>query len=187
MTEPAATIDSMHRRRLPQVVGLVLVGLGLIVALYPFVSIWRAGDQALAQLPEITDREYSDQHHRLGALSDIEMVLVRRTYADTTVDQAVTWLQEAGYGSNRSSFRQWYSKECCGAWDAVVVRPVQKGQDVELAITMFDQGIQSSWPLTVPVGLGLVGLGVVLTVGSFRRTRSGPTPDPPAGQATTTA
>lgn len=173
--------------------GMVLAIAGLVISLYPFVSIWQAGGRALGQLPEIDGRGFSDERNGLGALFDEDMTVARRTYSDISPDRVVERLAESGFQSNRGMDHHWYVKECCGSWDAVVVRaePVDTGagtgSGTELIISMQDQDIQSSWPVLVLFGLPFVAAGSALVSVNRRRSKPGTMPAASSSQVTTTA
>lgn len=73
--------------RIARSAGTLLCVLGLLLALFPFISVWRLSGEVLDELPSIPGSATTDDRNRLGAIFDDDFTLATRTYADVTVDQ----------------------------------------------------------------------------------------------------
>lgn len=146
--------------------GLVLLGLGLLIALFPFISVWRVSGQVLDELPEISGSESTDQRHRFRAMFDDDFVLATRTYRDTTVDSVLDALARDGFKTQGIAGRRWLTRPCCGEYDAVGV-DVQETDRVSVVaiLTVADSDFQVSWPFFAFFGIALASAGSVMTFG----------------------
>lgn len=143
--------------------GVALVSLGLLVALFPFISVWRASGETLGQLPEIEGAEFSDTRHRIGALFDDRMILASRTYPTLEAEQVRVALVDAGYRTHREADTQWQTMECCGEWDAVLVRAEDRDEGgARVLLTMADSDIQVSLWFFLILGLPMFAIGLTL-------------------------
>ena len=70
--------------------------IGLLIALFPIVSVARLPGQVLHELPIIADAEATDTQKRLGALFDDDFVLATRTYTGTDAEPIRSTLIAAG-------------------------------------------------------------------------------------------
>ena len=153
-------------------VGAVVVGLGLIVALLPFVSAWRLGGEALAQLPEVPGHAASSESRGVGALFDDDFVVATRTYPGVDADTVRAAFTAAGFGSTSVAGARWLAAECCGDYDAVLVRLEERGGSAVAIMTAADRDVQTVWPLLTAFGLIWVLGGATLATRSGRTTVS---------------
>ncbi len=134
-------------RWLVRTLGWAQVGLGVLIALYPFLSVWRVSGQVLDELPLIEETVTVDQTNRFGtAVFDGDFLLATRVYEERSVEDVERAL--AGKGFERTGFGEdlWWVKECCGEYDAVMVRVTAEEPGGTLAnVTVFDSDIQASW------------------------------------------
>lgn len=130
---------------------------GIAIAIYPFASVGLVSFTALNQLPE-TYVPASDDHR--FAMFDDEFIVATRTYEfdDQSSYQAI--LSEWGFTRFDS---RWRAKECCGAWDAVLVRTtVLPDGRLRADLTMYDTDVQSTWWAITLLGLMTVAGGRTL-------------------------
>lgn len=139
-------------------IGAAVFVVGLLIALGPFISVWRVGGQALGELPDLEGVDHSDQRVGPSAMFDDEFVVARRTYS--RVDRHVV------SGALVASGFDGLSKACCGHYDGILADVQSLGADgVLVELTAADSDWQSTWPLFSGFGslVGVVGLGVLLT------------------------
>ncbi|MEL7209996.1 MAG: hypothetical protein AAGK32_17485 [Actinomycetota bacterium] len=149
-------------------IGVVIAGLGLFIALFPVVSVWRVSGQVLAQLPELS-AEVDDDRHRL-AIWDSDFVLATRTYHDITADDLEAAFFQNGFGSASAGGERWLSKECCGEYDAVWVQIEDRAEGGAVAtVTAADSDVTLSWSFFAIVGLVLILSGAVAARAGVRR------------------
>jgi hypothetical protein len=74
--------------RLRPLVGATVLLVGLLVALSPFISVWRAGGQMLGEIPDLEGIDHRDERTGPSAMFDDDFILARRTFIDVD-DQAV--------------------------------------------------------------------------------------------------
>ena len=148
--------------------GWLLLGLGLFIALFPFISVWRVSGQVLYELPEISELESTDDRNRLGAMFDGDFVLATRTYRDAALDVVLGAYVSDGWVGSRSRF----SKQCCSEYDEVWVE-VQESDSgsVVVVLTAADADVQGIWPFFALFGIGLAFAGRSVA-GSARRSES---------------
>jgi hypothetical protein len=149
--------------RLRPLVGATVLLVGLLVALSPFISVWRAGGQMLGEIPDLEGIDHRDERTGPSAMFDDDFILARRTFIDVD-DQAVAEALVAD-GFEPLGMVD-YSKECCGAYDAVwadVLVSDAEGTVVEL--TAADSDWQLAWPLYSGAGslVALIGIGVLVS------------------------
>ena len=143
-------------------IGWVLIGIGLLVGLVPFLSVWRTSGLALGQLPDITATEISDQQRWAGAVFDDDYVLATRTYSGVTVESVQAALIEGGFEPMAAGR---FTKPCCGESDAVwVTVNGVRDESVVAIVTVADSDWRAAWKVFAVVSLLMVvaGLGNVL-------------------------
>lgn len=146
----------MSRTRLT--VGLVALVGGIIIALVPGFSVWRAGGQMLGQLPTIQGVDTVDQRVGWTALLDDDFVLARRNYIGSDEPTVSEALGDAGF-----SYVGVLSKDCCGAYDAAWAR-VESADNgsVVVVLTAADDDWQTVWLVWVLAGMAGAIVGLVL-------------------------
>lgn len=166
------------------VTGLIVGGLGLLVALFPVVSVWRVSGHVIDQLPE-TAAETEDDRHRL-AIFDPAFVLATRTYVATATQDVEDALGKAGFQDVRAAGERYLSKDCCGEYDAVWVL-VDEGPDgaTVAQLTVADADIQLSWPYFLIFGLTGTVIGAVMATAGVRRRAKSLTTSTESTHATT--
>ena len=153
---------------------LLLLGLGVLIALFPFISVWRLSGQVLEELPQVLESETTDQRHRFGAMFDDDFVLATRTYRDTTADVVPNALRSDGFEPAFLGDRRWSAKACCGDYDAVFVDVQERDPGSVIAVlTVADSDFQVSWPI-------FALLGVVLASVASRKMRQSQSESVPA-------
>lgn len=167
-------------RRVGPAIGATVLLVGVVIALGPFISVWRAGGQMLGELPEVEGAVYSDERVGWSAMFDDEFVLARRTFTgveDRIVAEALVADRFEPMGAVG------FSKECCGGYDAVWVDVQNRGVDrVVVELTAADSDWQLAWPLFSGLGflVALVGLGILFAtdrlLGRWNPERSSPAP-----------
>ncbi len=152
-------------RTLRLLAGSVLVALGLMALLFPFVSVWRLSGEVLDQLPQLEGVEPADSRHRIGALGDPEFVLARRVLTGVEGDRVQRALVADGFERTAIGGRPVLVKPCCGDYDAVEARIVDdpEAERVTIELSAVDGDIQSAVFVFVVVGLVLLvpGLGII--------------------------
>lgn len=149
--------------RIVGALGLVLLGLGLLIALFPFISVWRVSGQVLDELPEISGSESTDQRHRFGAMFDGDFVLATRTYRQTTVDVVRDALARDGFEPGSMAGRRGLTRPCCGDYDAVWVDVQDRDPGSVVAVlTVADGDVQVSCPIFALFGIALAFAGSVM-------------------------
>lgn len=173
--------------RVLRVIGSLLVGLGFLVALSPFISTARIADVILDELPETVSGSSTDEQDRFGtAIFDEDFTLATRTFDTATVEEVEQALAAAGYQRISSGEDLVWSRECCGSWDAARVRVIEDDAQRAVAVmTVFDSDIQISWPFLSVLGL-VPGLAGLILLARNPRHSSDRDADPD-GQATDTA
>ncbi len=156
-------------RRLRTVIGgAVLVG-GLLIAVGPFVSVWRVGGQVLDELPDLEGVEQSDERLGWSAMFDDEFIVARRTLEGTDERTVTEALVADGFESLGMAG---FSKECCGDYDAVWADLQDGGtESVVVELIPADSDWQLTWPLFTGFGslMAVVGAAVVASGRSASR------------------
>ena len=151
---------------------LLLLGLGVLIALFPFISVWRVSGQVLEELPQVLESETTDQRNRFGAMFDDDFVLATRTYRDTTADVVLDALRSDGFESAFLRDRRWSAKACCGDYDAVFVDVQERDSGSAVAVlTVADSDVQVAWPIFASLGIPMAIAGSVLASVGFRKRR----------------
>lgn len=167
----------MSMRGVRPAIGAAVVLVGLLIALSPFISVWRVGGQMLGELPEIDGIDHRDERIGWSAMFDDNFVLARRTFSDVDDQTAAQALVASGFEAMGVIG---FSKECCGGYDAVWadVQPSSADRTV-VELTAADSDWQLVWPLFSGFGplMASVGIGILLTGRS-------PTRRPAAAHAT---
>ena len=151
--------------------------IGLLIALFPIVSVARLPGQVLHELPIIADAEATDTQKRLGALFDDDFVLATRTYTGTDAEPIRSTLIAAGYESRAINGELWFARECCGQYDEVWVRvgePDLNGQ-VVATLTVADDDVRAAAALYAVLGLALFLPGLMIGLSGLVRPRKAPT------------
>ena len=162
-------------RQLRTIIGLVFTVLGMLIALFPVISVWRVSGQVLTQLPELT-ADVDDDRHRF-AIPDPDFVLATRTYHDMSESELEAALVEAGFESTSAGGKRYLSKECCGEYDAVLVQIEEGPEDVAVAtLTAADADVQLSWLFFAILGLPVMVAGAVGVLTGLRRPTGQPAP-----------
>jgi hypothetical protein len=153
-------------RRVVIVAGVIIASAGLLLTLFPVISVWQLSGQVLGELPPISALDASDDHRRL-AISDREFILAVRTYEDAEAATITSALLADGFQPIGVGTQRWLSKDCCGSYDAVWVRVEDTGSGSAIAtVTVADSDVQLSWPFFAIVGLPLMlGGGIAAVVG----------------------
>ncbi len=164
-------------------VGLAIASTGLLVALFPMISIWRVSSEVLDELPEIPASSIEDDHRRF-AIADPEFVLATRSYQGTSSDDVERALLANGFAPTSGRDGRWLYKDCCGEYDAVWVRVNKSGAESSVAVlTAADSDLQTSWPF-----FAFTGLLVTLTaLTGIWRPRLGPIAEPSSASASTSS
>lgn len=139
-------------------VGVTALVAGIVVALVPGFSVWRAGGEMLNELPSMHGVETIDQRVGWTAFFDDDFVLARRTYLDSDKRSVADALQGDGFaGVGR------LSKDCCGGFDAAWA-DIQENNDgsTVVALTGADDDWQASWPAWLFVGIVTSAAGLLL-------------------------
>ncbi len=167
-------------RRVVGLLGLMVAGAGLLIALFPLISVWRMSGSVLAELPDVQGPSISTDRNRL-ALFDGDFVLATRTYEGFSGPDLKEVLLSEGFGILNARGGVWLSKPCCGDYDAVWARIDEVGPDTGLAVvTVADSDVQVAWPLISWLGLSVIAVGLAgalaaLTgAGGGRRRQPGP-------------
>ena len=147
--------------------GWALIGIGLLVGLLPFVSVWRTSGMVLEQLPEVTSAEINDQRSWAGAVFDDDFKLATRTYAGVTIESVRAALVADGFeriGADR------FSRSCCGESDAVWVTVERTtAESVAVVLTVADSDWRTLWKAFAVFSLLLVLAGSRIVVRSDKR------------------
>ncbi len=159
------------------VLGAALLGFGLFVASFPFVSVHRLSNEAIAMLPGRVGAVVEDDVKGATAIFDKEtFVLATRTYEDTPVEQIEAALLARGfsvaYGPTPS--QNGFGIECCGEYDQLVVQLEQVGDATFSTVTARDSDITISWPILAFLGTAaaVVGIGLITSARKVRSMRS---------------
>lgn len=158
-------------RRLRPAAGSAVLLVGMLIALGPFISVWRAGGEVLGELPDLDGVDHRDERVGWSAMFDEEFVLARRIFIDVDVDDGAVTEALIADGFEPLAVGG-YSKECCGGYDAVWAKIQVNGADqVVVELTAADSDWRLTWPIITGFGLLLaaVGLGVLLTSRSSPR------------------
>lgn len=173
--------------RIRPAVGTVVLLVGLLIALSPFISVWRVGGQMLSELPDLEGVDHRDERVGWSAMFDDEFVLARRAF-DTIDDRNVAAALVAnGFEPLGASG---FTKGCCGDYDAVWADVQSRGADgVLVELTAADSDWQLAWPLFSGIGslAVLVGAAILVTGGASRHdptVTAGDGPPPPARSST---
>ncbi|MCP4226706.1 MAG: hypothetical protein GY773_25480 [Actinomycetia bacterium] len=168
-------------RRVLGILSLMVAGAGLLIALFPLISVWRVSGSVLAELPDVQGPSINTDRNRL-ALFDDDFVLATRTYEGLSGSDLKQVLLREGFRILNARGEVWLSKPCCGDYDAVWVRIDEVGPDTGLAVvTVADSDEQVAWPLISWLGLSVIAVGLAgalaaLTGAGGGRQRQ---PDPP--------
>lgn len=146
----------MSRAR--RTLGVVALVGGIIIALVPGFSVWRAGGQMLSELPTLQGVETIDERVGWTALLDDDFVLARRTYLGSDERTVTDALGTAGF-----SHVGVLSKECCGAYDAAwaTIGEAADGSAV-VVLTAADDDWRTIFPLWALAGTAAASFGLVL-------------------------
>lgn len=151
------------------IIGAAALGLGLLIGLFPMISVWRLSGDVLGQLPELAAAEVNDDRHRF-AVADSDFVLATRTYQGATPTEVDAALDEAGFESTSARGELYLFKPCCGAYDAVWAQVSNAGDGAtEVSLTVADSDIQTTWVLFAVFGSLLVLFGIIVLKGSLLR------------------
>ncbi len=163
--------------RISRVSGLLLATAGVVLALWPVLSVWRVSGQVLDELPPIDGVETTDDRSPLSALTDPEFRLATRTYRGAEPETVESALLAAGF--TRSGPAGQLSRDCCGEYDAVWV-DVTDGSDalVIAELTTADADVQVAGPIFALLGLCVIAIGIGLAM-------MGPRARPDQGMALT--
>ncbi len=146
-------------RRALITIGIAVGLVGVIATLFPLLSTWNGGGQALATLPALDTRGY-DVRHSLP-IFDPDFVVAERIYYDISAVGIERALRNRGFEQIDGA----WSKECCGGYGAVWVTVEPHGDDGSRAIlTLADSDIQSTWPYISLPGLVVATFGFVLAL-----------------------
>lgn len=144
-------------------IGAGVLLIGLLVALSPFISVWRVGGQMLNELPVLDGTDHRDERVGLSAMFDDDFILARRTFSNADERTVAGTLAAAGFEPMGTVG---FSKRCCGDYDAVVadVQGTDDGRTV-VELTASDSDWQLAWPLFSGFGafVALIGVGILLT------------------------
>ena len=148
---------------------IVLIVAGLSLALWPFLSVASLTGQVLAESPAVPGVEVSEDRHWSSALWNEHFELATRTYpASVSVDEATVALGEEfeadGYSSSDALFGNgalW--KNCCGSYDAVLVKTIVNDGQVEQHFTVHDGDVQIVWGFFAATGAVLLLTGISLS------------------------
>ena len=156
-----AVVSRFRPQGVVKVAGTLLVAIGLMAVVLPFVSVWRVTGEVFAELPPIAGSS-TDERNGL-ALLDQDFVLGTRTYEDATVADVETALRDDGFEAFVLDGDTWFAKPCCGTYDAVWVR-VSEVDDTTVAasVSAADGDVTATWPLAAIVGLLLAAVGTAL-------------------------
>lgn len=156
-------------RRVGVIFGAVVALVGLLIALFPLISVWRVSGQVLDELPPISAAGVHDDRHRF-AIPDPDFVLATRTYEGLAAVDVEAALLGGGFESISAGTERWLSKDCCGEYDAVWVQVVDDGSGSAVAtLTAADSDVQLSWPFFLVLGLPLLLGGGLGAVAALRR------------------
>lgn len=157
-------------------VGSLLIGFGVLVALFPFISTARVSSVILSELPDTVSGSSADDEDQYGsAIFDEDFVLATRTYETATTEEVEQALVAAGYQRVGSGDDVVWSKDCCGEWDAARVTVTENnGGRTVATMSVYDTDIQISWPFISAVGLIPGFAGLILVARNPRRSGSRP-------------
>jgi hypothetical protein len=163
--------------------GALAALVGLVIALFPWISAWRVSGRVLDELPMVSAAGIHDDRHRL-AIPDPDFVLATRTYEGLAADEVEAALLSGGFQSISAGTERWLSKNCCGEYDAVwvQVRDVHSGS-ATATLTVADSDVQLAWPFFLVFGLPMTLGGTIGAVAALRKTD---TTGLPAGNAGST-
>lgn len=157
--------------RVLRVVGLLLIGLGVCIALFPFISTARISSVILDELPDTVSGSSADDVNQYGApIFDDNFVLATRTYETATVEEVEQALASAGYQRTNLGENLVWSRECCGEWDGATVKVTQGSTGRAVAtVSVVDTDVQSLWLVFPIIGLFPFLGGLILRLRNRRR------------------
>ena len=164
--------DRVHGR-LGLLAGSALALVGLAIAIFPLVSVWRVSGQLLDELPVVDGVDSVDSRRHVSALTDPKFILAERMYETATVEEVREALEAGGYQRIAHEDEIWFGRECCGTYDAVWVSiteaPGRPG-NVTALVTTADKDVRTASQLFAALGLLLLLPGVAVTASNLNRT-----------------
>lgn len=159
-TRPGST----HRGRARRVIGVLLLAVGVVIMLYPLVSVRRISHRSLNELPRIEDVAVNDVSKDVFALLDEDFTLATRTYQGTDLETVEAALFAAGFDvlHGTTPSQNGFSLECCGEYDAIWVHLFEVDSGVVASTTAADSDIQLAWPISLFIGLFAAAAGALL-------------------------
>lgn len=146
-------------RRALIAIGIAIGCLGVGATLFPLLSTWNGGSQALTTLPEVRSDGY-DVRHSLPII-DPDFVVAERIYYEVSPPNYEQALRNTGF--QRVDGVWW--KECCGSYDAVQANVEPHGDNgTQVILTLADTDIQSTWPYISLPGLAAATFGFVVAL-----------------------
>ncbi len=147
---------------------LLLIGLGFVIGIYPMISVSRLSDQVLGELPDVAGIETVDTRHRLTSLVDDDFIVAERRYEGMSGDALLEALGEDGFERTTALGRSWMYRECCGAYDAMLVGIQEVDGSAVALVTATDGDVRGSWLPLLVIGFLLIGLGVAINARARR-------------------
>ncbi len=148
---------------------LFLIGIGFMIGIYPMISVARLSDQVLGELPDVSGIETVDTHHRLTSLVDDDFIVSERRYEGMSGDALLEAFGEDGFERTTALGLRWMYRECCGAYDAMLVGIQEVDGSAVALVTMTDDDVQAIWLPLLVVGLLLIGSGIALNRRTARK------------------
>ena len=146
-----------------------MFGVGLLLTLFPFVSVVWVTGEALDRLPEIEASEIETDRNWTAMFSD-GFVLATRSYSGVSGEAFADALVLDGFELATASGEQLWSKDCCGEYDAVRVRVEASGDGQTVAaVSVYDEDVQATWPFVSGLGVLVSFLGLAVAKPHFRR------------------
>lgn len=153
-----------------RLIGMAFLLVGVFIATYPFVSVWRLGGQVVSMAPE--NEQLVETDRAALAIFDEDFLLGTATYEGVTAREVTDQLIGAGF-TGRSSWdsRVWLTNPCCGQYDAAGARVTEVGDGTVLVdFSVFDSDIVFAWPVIAFIALMPLGIGIALLAAGRDRT-----------------
>lgn len=154
--------------RLRQLLSRALILLGLFILAYPFVSVARVQRQVLEEVPLPDNATVIAEDFTYGALFDSEFALASRD-VNAPIEDVEQALLDNGFQVSGRVFtgNQFFSRECCGSYDAVVVSLLEAdGDATRIQYTVSDHDLSLSWWF-------ISGLGILVAVAGCKMSLQG--------------
>lgn len=148
--------------RTSRLFSLFLIGLGFMIGLYPVISVARLSGQVLGELPDVVGIETVDTQHRFSSLSDDDFIVAERRYEGINGDTLVGALGDDGFEQTTALGRSWMYRECCGAYDAMLVGIQEVDGSAVALVTVADSDVHALWLPQLVVGLLLIVSGLAI-------------------------